>query len=147
MAITAVPYGAFLTDLGTGVHNLNSDTIKVALIKSIYTPNMDTHVSYADVKPSEVAATGTGYTAGGYALTNKTFTYDPSLDVATLNADPINIAALNATARYAAIYRSGSSDTASRLIGLIDFGEDRTYASELFTLSFPTGVISVQTGS
>lgn len=145
MAITATPYGAFLTDLGTGVHNLTTDTDKVALLGPTYTPDFDAHVSYADVKAAELGTTGTGYTAGGATLANKSFTFDPSLDVATLSADPVNIAALNATVHYAAVYRVGSSDANSRLIGLINFGEDRTYAAELFTLSFPTGVISLQT--
>ncbi len=145
MAISAVPYGTFLTDLGTGVHNLNSDTVKVALLKPAYTPDYDNHQSYADVKPQELDTSGTGYTAGGVALSNKNFTYDPALNVATLNADPVTVTSLNTTVRYAVVYRVGGSDATSRLIGLIDFGDPRTYNAELFTLSFPTGVLNLQT--
>src|SRR6185436_20007850 len=52
-----------------------SDTIKVALVASGYTPNLDTHETFADIT-KEVS--GTGYTAGGAALASKTITYTPA---------------------------------------------------------------------
>lgn len=64
-----------------------SDTIKAALTTSAYTPNLDTHETFADVT-NEI--TGTGYTAGGVALASKTITYTA--------ADSWGTARANATA-------------------------------------------------
>lgn len=50
-----------------------SDTIKVALLGSGYTPALDTHDYYNDVSASEVS--GAGYTAGGATLASKTMVY------------------------------------------------------------------------
>lgn len=56
---------------GTAV-DLDSDTIKVALTTSSYTPNFNTHDFFNDVT-NEI--TGTGYSAGGATLTGVTVTY------------------------------------------------------------------------
>ncbi len=50
-----------------------SDTIKVSLHTSSYTPNLDTH-DYADDLTNEVA-NGDGYTTGGATLASKAHTY------------------------------------------------------------------------
>jgi hypothetical protein len=142
MTTTAQPYGVFLTDLGSGVHNFSSDTDKVVLLTPAYVPNYDTHTSYADVKNSEVS--GTGYTAGGITLAGKSWAYNSSSHNATLSADPVNWNTLSATTRFAAVYQSSGSDSSSKLIGLIDFGEDRVYDSEPLQLSFPSGVVTIQ---
>lgn len=139
MAITAVPYGAFLTDLGAAVHTFSTDTDKVALLTSAYTPNYATHVSFADVSAAEVV--GAGYTAGGNTLTGKTYTYNSTTKVATLAASPSSWTGLAVTTRYAVVYRFGAGT--SRLIGLLDFGADRVYATEPFQLSFPNGVVTL----
>jgi hypothetical protein len=56
----------------SGNINLTSDSIKLALLTSGYTPNLTSHVHWSDVSASE--ASGTGYTAGGQALTSKSLT-------------------------------------------------------------------------
>jgi hypothetical protein len=58
--------------------NLLSDTLKVALLGSSYTPNLGTHVHWSDVSASEI--TGTGYSAGGMTLSS------PSLTVTVANS-------------------------------------------------------------
>lgn len=139
MLITATPYNGFLLDLGAGVHNFAADTDKVALLAAAYTPNFSTHVSYADVSANEV--TGTGYTAGGITLSGVTWTVTGN--VATLGANTATWAALSTSARYAVVYRSGGTN---RLIGLLDFGEVRSYVAEPLQLAFPSGVLTI-TGS
>jgi hypothetical protein len=57
-----------------------SDTIKYALTTSTYTPNLDTHETFADIT-NEV--TGTGYTAGGVTVGSKTITYTAANSWAT----------------------------------------------------------------
>lgn len=139
MAVSANPYGAFLTDLGAAVHNFATDTIKVALLAPAYTANLDTHNMFDDVSGNEVS--GTGYTAGGVTLGSKTWTYDTATDRATLAAATAEWAALTLTARYAVIYKSTGVASTSPLIGLINFGEDRVMSAEAFQLSFPSGVV------
>jgi len=141
MTVTATPYGQFQQDLLAGVHNITADTTKAALLTSGYTPNFDTHVSFADVVANEVS--GTGYTAGGNALANKVISYNAATNVTSVSADPTSWASLTATCRYAVIYRVGGSNATSNLIGLIDFGADRTYAAEPFQLSFPSGIVNI----
>src|SRR6185436_15769925 len=57
--------------LWDGSIDLDSDTLKIALTTSSYSPNKDTHDFFDDVT-NEV--TGTGYSAGGATLTTKTLT-------------------------------------------------------------------------
>jgi hypothetical protein len=58
----------------------DTDTIKVALTTSTYTPNLDTHDYFDDIT-NEI--TGTGYTAGGATLASKTITYTAANSWAT----------------------------------------------------------------
>ncbi len=61
-----------------------SDTIKVSLHTSSYTPNLDTHETLSDVT-NEIS--GTGYVAGGVTLASKTITYTPADSWATARAN------------------------------------------------------------
>ncbi len=142
MAITALPYGTFLLDLGAGVHNFASDDDRAALLTASYTPDYEGHTNYGQVKANEI--TGGDYTAGGLELQNVALQYNSAgAGSMTLAADPITWDSIAATIRYALIYRKGSSDANSKLIGLIDFGQDRVYDSEPFQLSFPAGVVQL----
>jgi len=69
-------YGQFLKLVFT-THpvNLTSDTVKVALLSSSYTPDQDAHTTFNDVATYEIS--GEGYTTGGIELTNKQVQYDP----------------------------------------------------------------------
>lgn len=139
MATTAAPYGTFLNDLGAAVHTLGTDTDKVALLTSSYIPDLDAHDAYDDVSSFE--ATGTGYTAGGKTLTSVTRSYDAGNNRTTYNADPLTWTALNTTFRYAVVYKSTGTPSSSKLIGLIDFGENRVYTGDDFQLSFTSGLV------
>lgn len=141
MAITAKAYGAFLTDLGSAVHDFTTGTYKVALLQTSYSPNYDTHASYTDVSGSELSTSGTGYTS--QTLTGLSFTYDSAADTAKLAANSVSWTALTATAHYAVVYKSSNTNANSKLVGLIDFGADRTYDAEPFQLSFPNGVLTI----
>lgn len=104
--------------------DFDSDTIKVALLSSAYTPNQDSHDYYDDVVANEV--TGTGYTAGGAVLGTKTVTYDAATNTLKLDAaDPVWPAS-NITARYAVVYNdSGATNGQKPLIAFLDFGVDK----------------------
>jgi hypothetical protein len=76
-------YGNFLKQALNKEIDWDSDTIKVALLSSSYTPNQDTHDYFDDVSTYEV--TGTGYTTGGITLASKTSTYDGTNNVIVLD--------------------------------------------------------------
>lgn len=139
MAITATPYGNFLLLLGKAFHDFTADSHKVALLTSDYTPNFTDDYRYDDLTAYEVtddSLTSGGYVTGGASLASKTYTY--AAGVASLNADPIGWTSLTTTFRYALVYKVYP---ANPLIGLIDFGADRTYNAEPFQLTFTNGVI------
>lgn len=144
MAVSAAPYGKFLLELGRGSFDLDSDTIKAALTTSSYTPNVDTHEFFSDVTNE---ASGSGYTTGGQTLTNVTWTYNTSQDLAVLMADPILWTSITITARRAVVYKSTGTPSTSRLIGYVDFGADRTQSgSNEFVLNFTLGVVRLRMG-
>lgn len=142
MAVTATPYGKFCLKLGTGVHNFSSDTLKVMLVTSAYTPNLDTD-EFANT-PQANEASGTGYTAGGGTLASVTWTYDATNNRAQLAANSLTFTAITLTCRYAVVYKSTGTMSTSPLIGYIDFGVNKSPAAEDFILNFATGVLRVK---
>lgn len=135
MAVTAKGYGQFLKlALSTKPVDLVNNTIKVMLCTSSYTPNQDTHTTKADVT-NEVS--GTGYTAGGATLSNKTLTYNSTTNTTTFDADDVTWTNSTITARYAVIYVDiGSTDSDKPLVGYVDFGEDKSSSNADFTIQW-----------
>lgn len=112
----------------------DSDTIRVMLLTSAYTPNQDGHDYVDDVRANEVAATG-GYTTGGAALTSKTATYDAATNTVKFDAADVTWAASTITARYAVVYNdSGATDATKALIAYFDFTTDRASSNGEFTV-------------
>jgi hypothetical protein len=111
-----------------------NDTIKVALVKSAYTPNQDEHDFWNDVSANEI--TGTGYTAGGKALSEKTLTYDAASNTVRMDAKDVEWAESTLTARYAVIYKVEGSSAESPVLGYVDFGEDKSTSSGIFKIEW-----------
>jgi hypothetical protein len=104
------------------------------LVTSSYIPNIDTHTKRSDVT-NEV--TGTGYTAGGATLANKTVTANTSTDRGVFDADDVSWASATITARGAVLYKSrGGASSADELICYVDLGSDITSTSGTFTLQW-----------
>ena len=135
-------YGQLMAKAFNKEVDFDSDTIKVMLTTSSYTPNQDTHVYKSDVT-NEVS--GTGYTAGGQALTSKIVTYDSATNTVIMDAADTVWSASTITARYAVIYDdAGASDATKVLLGYVDFGSDQSSTSGNFTLTWDaTGIIRV----
>lgn len=136
-------YGSFLLKALNKEVDFDSDTIKVALLSSAYTPNQDTHDYFDDVVANEV--TGTGYTAGGVTLGSKTATYDSASNVIVLDAADAVWASSTITARYAVIYDdSGATNAQKVLIGYVDFGSDQSSTNGNFTVTWDaTGIVRI----
>jgi hypothetical protein len=124
--------GSGLSEFPSNIDYL-SDTIKVMLVDSSYTPSQDTHRVKASVTPE---VTGSGYTAGGEVLTSKTLSYIASANIIAFKADDITWPSSNITARYAVIYKLVGSDVFNPLLGYIDFGANITSTNADFQLAW-----------
>lgn len=109
-----------------------TDTIKVTLHTSTYTPNQDTH-DFADDLTNELS-TGSGYTAGGVTLASKSVSYDTSTNEARLIAGNAAWTNLSATFRYAVVWKDTGTAGTSPLLGYVDLGAT-TIAGTNFTLT------------
>jgi hypothetical protein len=136
-------YGQFIQQSFNKEIDWDSDTIKVALLTNTYTPDQDAHNYFDDVSSYEVS--GTGYTAAGITLANKTNTYNSSTNVIVLDADDVTWASSTITARYAVIYDATPATAATRpLIGYVDFGSDQSSSNGNFTITWDsTGIVRV----
>lgn len=119
-----------------------SDTIKVALCTSTYTPSQTTHAYFSSIT-NEVS--GTGYTAGGATLGSKTATKS-SLTV-SLDAADASWTTATITARYAVIYKDTGTGSTSPVLGYVDFGADQTSTAGTFTITWDSTGIFVWTVS
>lgn len=127
--------GRILGDDGTisSAINLKTDTIKIALLTSSYTPNAD-HDFFNDVSAYEVGASGT-YAAGGATL-SPTLSTDQTDDEGVYDATDVSWTGASITARYAVVYKSTGVASTSPLICLIDFGSNYVSTAGTFTLPF-----------
>lgn len=102
--------------------NFGSDTIKMALILTAYTPNIDTDEFFSGINSNE-ASNGTGYTTGGVALANKATTVDTVDDEGVFDADDVVITLTGTFVfRFMVIYKDTGSAATSPLIMYHDFG-------------------------
>lgn len=131
--------GALLA-LGTKVHDLSADTLKVGFITAVATPAVsDTDPRWGaggsvNFSTNEVTAGG-NYTAGGVTLASVTWTNVSS--VPTLRATDITIAqhASNPTnARWGILYNN--TDASKRALAFLDFGSARDLTTGAFTFNF-----------
>ncbi len=127
MAITQTWVTSFKRQLFLGEHDLDTDTLKIALYTSLATLGPDTTVYSAT---NEV--TGTGYTAGGETLTNVTVSQGNG--IAYVDFDNPTWVGASFTARGALIYNSSKADKA---MFVLDFGMNQTAVNENFVLDLP----------
>lgn len=145
MAVTAYWYGkAFLSAFNKEV-DLDTDTVKVALCTSSYTPNQDTHDYYDDL--SNEVANGSGYTTGGKTLTSLTVAYDGATNTFSFDAADSSWTSASFTARYAVIYVDTGTASTSPLLAYVNFGADQTVSSGTFTIQWNASGIAKVTVS
>lgn len=114
--------------------NLTGDSLKIMLVNG-YSFDQDAH-DYKNDITDEV--TGTGYTAGGQALVNPTFTYTSGTNTWKFDADnPAWSASTIAAATGAVIYDDTPATAGTKpLICYIDFGTTKASSAALFTITF-----------
>jgi hypothetical protein len=119
-----------------GQMDLLSDTLKMTLHTSTYTPNIDTHEAFSSA--TNELSTANGYTANGATLTTKTLTYNATGNISTFVCDDISWTASGGSLvfQYAVLH----DDTVSTgppvkpLIGYIDCGAQTITTGNTFTL-------------
>ena len=128
---------SFKKELMFGVHDFanGADTMKMALYTSSATLDATTTAYSATNETS-----GTGYSAGGQALTN----VDPATSGTTAYTDFADEtwSTASITARGALIYNSTPNTTSISVtnpaVVVLDFGADKTSTAGDFTVVFPT---------
>jgi len=116
---------SFKAELYQGVHNLLTDTIKIALYTASANLDADTTVYSTS---NEVVASG--YTAGGEVMTGATL--GSSGYTAYVNWANVSWAA-SLTSRCALIYNASKGNKA---VAVLDFGSDKT-STGTFTITMP----------
>jgi hypothetical protein len=120
---------SFKKELYTGIHDLSTDTLKIAL----YTANANLNEA-TTVYTTSAEVTGTGYVAGGVVLTGITINSDGYTAYVDF-ADVVFNASV--TARCALIYNVTQGN---KSIAVLDFGSDKT--STNFTITMPANTAS-----
>jgi hypothetical protein len=107
MAASITIYNSFREYLADGTFDLNSNTFKLSLHTSSYTPNQTNDDVFADVSASELS-TANGYTNGGATLGSVTLTR--SAGTVTFDAADVVWTASGGSivARYAILRASGT---------------------------------------
>ncbi len=127
MAITQTWTTSFKEELFLGVHDLDTDVLKIALYTSAANLGPATTVNTTTAEVS-----GTGYTAGGETLTN--VTVSSANEIAYVDFDNPTWAGASFTARGALIYNSSKSNKA---MFVLDFGTNQTAVNENFVIDLP----------
>jgi hypothetical protein len=134
MAITTAMCNSFKQELLGGVHDLDTDTLKVALIKASSAGTYGAATTnYSDITGNTDEAVGTNYSAGGQALGSAVISLSGSTAFVDF-ADEV-FANLTISAAGAIIYNASKSNKA---VAVFDFGTTVTSTSGDFTVVFPT---------
>jgi hypothetical protein len=129
-------YNSALRDEATGAIDYDTDTFYAMLVTSTYSPNKDTHDKRDDVT-NEVS--GTGYTAGGMAVTVSVAAVDTTNDRVVITFASHSWTTATITARGEVIYkRRGGASSADELVYYNDFGADITSTAGTFAVAAST---------
>jgi hypothetical protein len=121
----------FKTNMLKGLENFNTGspyTYKIALYNA--NANLD---STTTVYTSVNEISGTGYTAGGLALTPVSLSYDNTNNTSYVSFNNAVWSPASFTCRGALVYNS----TTNAAVFILNFGSDKT-ATTSFTVQFPT---------
>jgi hypothetical protein len=134
--MASIIFNSALNDAFNGNIDFGSDTFKVMLVTSSYTPNKDTHTKRSDVT-NEVGNSGT-YAAGG-ATATVSVTNDTANDRQDVSLGGASFTSATITAAAAVYYKSrGGAASADELVAYIDFGGNVTSTAGTWALTAST---------
>lgn len=122
-----------------GTITFTGDVFKIALIKVSPAGTYGAaSVNYSDITGNTDEVSGTGYTAGGVALTNVTPTTSGTTAFTDFTPDPSWTSASFSTTGCMIYNSSQRGETANRAVSTHDFGGTQTVSSGTFTAVMPT---------
>jgi hypothetical protein len=134
MAITTAMCNTFKQELLGGVHDLDTNSLKVALIKASPSGTYGAATTnYSDVTGNSDEASGTNYSAGGQVLDSASITLSGSTAFVDF-ADEV-FSNLTISADGDIIYNASQGNKA---IAVFNFGSTVTSTAGDFTVVFPT---------
>jgi hypothetical protein len=124
---------SFKSELLGGTHDLDTDSIKIALIKSSMAGTYGAATTnYSDVTGNSDEASGTGYSAGGQVLDSAAISVDGTTAIVDF-ADEV-FSNVTISADGCIIYNAGQGNKA---IAVIDFGGTVSATAGDLTINFP----------
>ncbi len=134
MAITTAMCTSFKSELLGGIHDLDTHTLKLALIKASPSGTYNAATTnYSDVTGNSDEASGTNYSAGGQNLDGAAISVSGTTAIVDFTDEVFSSATVSADGCI--IYNSSASNKA---ICVIDFGGTKTSTNGDFTIQFPT---------
>ena len=133
MAITTAMCNSFKQELLGGVHDLDTDAIRIALIKATPTgAYAGSTTNYNNVTVNGDEAVGTNYVTGGNTLSSAVITLDGSTAIVDFADTTWSSATVSASGCI--IYNATKGNAA---IAVIDFGGSTTSTNGDFTVQIP----------
>lgn len=129
MAIQQGLTNSFKQEMLQAGQNLVTDTLRMAL----YTALSDIG-SLTTVYTTTNEVTGTGYIAGGVAVTGATISTDVQTGTVYVDFDNVSWPGANFTARGALIYNVTAGN---KSVAVLDFGSDKIFTSTSNTVTMP----------
>jgi len=117
-----------------------TDSVKCMLLDASYTPSQSGDEFIDDVSANEVS--GTGYVAGGVALSNKTVDMTTDLDRYSFKCDPIVFATVTIDFQYAVFYIDSGTPSTSPVIQMVDYETVVSAVGVNVTINPPAGVFA-----
>ncbi len=134
MAITTAMCTSFKGELLGGTHNLDTHTLKIALIKASPSGTYGAATTnYSDVTGNSDEASGTNYTTGGQNLDGATISTTGTTAIVDFTDEVFTN--VTTSADGCIIYNSSASNKA---ICVIDFGGTVSATAGDLTIQFPT---------
>ena len=139
MAVTAAVYNQGLVKMLSGF-DFENNQIKVGILSSSYTPNIDSHEYWDDVSTREVS--GTGYTAGGQILAGTSDGIDVYKDTINDRAtveevDDLVWSKLTVNSiRYVVFYHNTGTAGTSTLLFYLNLGKTYNLVNQDFSVLF-----------
>jgi hypothetical protein len=121
MASSITLFNKLTEHLAKGIINLETDTIKLALLTSSWTPDATLDVLGDILVSPSPEATGSGYSQGGSALASQTVTLTDSPAKTVFDAADLTFSALTATFRYGILYANKSTGSPAIVDPLIAY--------------------------
>ena len=135
MATTTAICTSFKGELLSGTHNLGSggNSLKMALIKVSPAGTYGAaSTNYSNITGNSDEVSGTGYTAGGAAMTNSGVSTSGTTGI----ADFANVSWTSATFSATAVMMYNTT-ASNKAIALWDFGGTQSVSASTFTITMP----------